>query len=189
MTRRNHVSVRDLESTNTEGVLDVSATCECVTMVLPNPLALRSVVVVDAGELIPNLVSLGFGLRDYRQKIPISDITRWLEPLQLIPKASLQGFDISDVSARCRLIPRWILQRRRFRGGGRKPAPVHEHFESAEVGHVAAKQIPFIEIVERNLRRLEVRRGNRDVASLPPSGIAFFAGGRKRTAVERSHDH
>lgn len=55
VARRNHVRVRNHGSTSTEGVLHVSAICECVAIVAPNPLAVRSGQVVDdAGRPLPH---------------------------------------------------------------------------------------------------------------------------------------
>jgi hypothetical protein len=55
VTRRNHVRVRNHQSTNAEAVLQVSAICECVSIVPPNPLAVRGGEVVDdAGRPLPH---------------------------------------------------------------------------------------------------------------------------------------
>ena len=55
LTRRNHVRVRNHASTSAEAVLHVSAICECVTIVPPNPLAVRAGEVVDdAGRPLPH---------------------------------------------------------------------------------------------------------------------------------------
>jgi hypothetical protein len=55
LTRRNHVRVPNNGSTNAEGVLEVSGVCECVTIVPPNPLAVRSGEVIDtAGRPLPH---------------------------------------------------------------------------------------------------------------------------------------